>query len=388
MTTGPGAVTKVNRDTLAAGEPVPTGGDSPVTARIGRSGLWITDSEDDTVSLLDPRSLAPLAEPIDVGANPRDVLEAFGSTWVVATDRDRVQRIDTDSLEADGRGIKVGKEPHHIAAGGGALWVANAADGTVSRIDPSTDEVVDTVKTGGTPLSIAFGAGAVWVSDFGSDVVWRIDPGFPEPRPGSRREDDADHHRGVLTAGARGTEPAGHEPPQDLLRDDRHVRRARAGRQRRHHYLRRRRPRLHRRERRGQRRDRLRGRHRRLRPLRRVQGRIDLVPHGPLPGNRLRRRRIECQAPAALKAVLAGGNDEYSLGFGFPASLPVEISGGDGDDLIQDDYSADRGGNFDGGAGNDKIEAYKGGDTLTGGPGDDKLYGGAGSDDGPRRRGQ
>ncbi len=89
---------------------------------------------------------------------------------------------------------------------------------------------------------------------------------------------------------------------------------------------------------------------------------------------------IECVAPTAMRVTLGGGSDEWSMGFGFPKTLPVEVTAGDGDDHLQDDYSADIGRTFDGGAGNDTIEAYKGADTLIGGPGDDKLKGGAGPD--------
>jgi YVTN family beta-propeller protein len=171
--THPGLVTRLG----AGGASATTAGDEPVQISLGDDGLWVTDAEADTVSLLDPKTLQSLAEPIGVAENPRDALQRAGDVWVVATDANRVQRIDADTLKLDRHATKVGKEPHHLAASEDALWVTNAAAGTVSRIEPSTSEVTATVKTGGTPLSIAYGAGALWVSDFGSDVVWRIDPG-------------------------------------------------------------------------------------------------------------------------------------------------------------------------------------------------------------------
>jgi YVTN family beta-propeller protein len=172
-TTHPGRVTRIDAGSLQAGEPVATGGDSPVQLSLGNRGLWVTDEDAATAALLDPDSLRPIVRTIAVGDNPRDILERFGHAWVVATDDDRVQRIAPGRRKA----VKVGDEPHHIAATPDALWVTSAKAGTVSRIDPRTAEVTDTVETGGTPLGIAYGSGALWVSDFGSNVVYRIDPG-------------------------------------------------------------------------------------------------------------------------------------------------------------------------------------------------------------------
>ncbi len=90
---------------------------------------------------------------------------------------------------------------------------------------------------------------------------------------------------------------------------------------------------------------------------------------------------LECQIPSALRADLGGGDDSYSLGFGFPQSMPVSIAGGDGDDTLQDDYAANVGRSFDGGAGKDTVKGFKGDDVLIGGPGDDTLEGGAGKDE-------
>ena len=90
---------------------------------------------------------------------------------------------------------------------------------------------------------------------------------------------------------------------------------------------------------------------------------------------------MECDIPAAMKVVLNGGDDEYTLFSDFPDNVAVTIQGGEGNDLLQDDYSANTGRRFEGGAGDDKIEAYKGNDVLLGEDGNDKLYAGAGPDE-------
>ena len=89
----------------------------------------------------------------------------------------------------------------------------------------------------------------------------------------------------------------------------------------------------------------------------------------------------QCQTPSALKVVLNGGDDEYSLFSDFPDNVQVTMLGGDGNDTLEDDYSANAGRRFEGGAGNDKITAYKGNDQVFGDDGNDKVYGGAGSDE-------
>jgi Ca2+-binding RTX toxin-like protein len=90
---------------------------------------------------------------------------------------------------------------------------------------------------------------------------------------------------------------------------------------------------------------------------------------------------VDCLTPAAMRVELGGGDDRYSLGFDFPLTMPVTILAGDGDDIIKDDWAATAARTFDGGAGNDTIEGYKGPDVLLGGPGDDTLKGGAGPDE-------
>jgi len=59
-----------------------------------------------------------------------------GFVWVTNTDDDSVSRIDplTQSVTR----IPVGRSPRGVAYGAGAVWVADGGDGTVKRIDGST----------------------------------------------------------------------------------------------------------------------------------------------------------------------------------------------------------------------------------------------------------
>jgi Ca2+-binding RTX toxin-like protein len=90
---------------------------------------------------------------------------------------------------------------------------------------------------------------------------------------------------------------------------------------------------------------------------------------------------MECEGPTAMRVVLNGGDDEFSLFSDFPDAVAVTMLGGEGNDTLEDDYSANAGRRFEGGPGNDKLTAYKGNDVVLGDDGNDKVYGGAGSDE-------
>jgi len=84
--------------------------------------------------------------------------------WVTDTEDDSVTRIDPSSNQ--GSTIPgVGNGPAGIAAAGGAVWVANSLDGTVSEIAPGTSSVTRfSFGSGLSPKGVAIASGAVWVS--------------------------------------------------------------------------------------------------------------------------------------------------------------------------------------------------------------------------------
>jgi len=76
----------------------------------------------------------------------------------------------------------------------------------------------------------------------------------------------------------------------------------------------------------------------------------------------------------AVKVDGAAGNDLVGL---WDVDLPVEVSGGDGDDFLEGGRAAD---SMDGGAGEDGIVGGEGNDLLTAGGDDDVVHGGDGAD--------
>jgi Ca2+-binding RTX toxin-like protein len=92
---------------------------------------------------------------------------------------------------------------------------------------------------------------------------------------------------------------------------------------------------------------------------------------------------VVCAYNSAVPVVLQGSpnNDRITIvGDGLPASYPVSVDGGAGDDTLKDSALDDASRTISGGPGNDTLEGYAGNDTLDGGDGNDTVNGNAGND--------
>ncbi|HST16093.1 MAG TPA: ABC transporter substrate-binding protein [Gaiellaceae bacterium] len=128
--------------------------------------------DSNALGVIDTRTAA-IADQVPVGEAPSHIASSEGATWVTNTDDNTVSRVDPGTKNV--QTIPVGNSPSGIAAGDGAVWVANSLDGTVSRIDPGTNQVVQTIDVGNGPVGIAYGAGSVWVANTGDATITRID---------------------------------------------------------------------------------------------------------------------------------------------------------------------------------------------------------------------
>ena len=191
------------------GKPIEVGR-KPVGVAISDGFVWVANTDDDTVSRIDPDDGS--RKDIRVGDGPYDLGRGAGSIWVanelagtvtridssnghpdpaveVGTDPyfltvkgsrlyvanagdDRVQELDANTGEANGSTTDVGREPRGIAPSRHAVWVANSGEGTVSEIVGG--KLRDTVRVGRNPTNIAFGADAIWVANTDSGTVSRI----------------------------------------------------------------------------------------------------------------------------------------------------------------------------------------------------------------------
>jgi peptide/nickel transport system substrate-binding protein len=110
-----------------------------------------------------------------VGTGPHGVAAGDGAVWVTNTDADTVSRLDPKT-NAVVQTINVGNGPEGIAVGAGSVWVANSLSGTITRIDTQTNDVVKTIPVGNQPTGVAFGLNGVWVTDAADRTLLRVDP--------------------------------------------------------------------------------------------------------------------------------------------------------------------------------------------------------------------
>jgi peptide/nickel transport system substrate-binding protein len=134
----------------------------------------------DSVGVFDARRGSPVAE-TQVGTGPSSVAVGSAGVWVTNTDDNTVSRISPTTHAVVQRIPDVGSGPEGVATGGGFVWVANSLEGTVSQIDPGTDTVVDRIRVGNQPTSVAFGLGKVWVTNSADSTVVSIDPRSGRP---------------------------------------------------------------------------------------------------------------------------------------------------------------------------------------------------------------
>ena len=130
--------------------------------------------EPNSVLVLDPKTMATVANPTGVGFAPPSVVRSPGLVWTVDGDTDRLVATNTVSKRVF-RTEVVGNDPVAVAIGFGAAWVANAGNGSITRV-PLAGDKIETIGLNDEPSAIAAGAGYVWVLSKRSRKVIRIDP--------------------------------------------------------------------------------------------------------------------------------------------------------------------------------------------------------------------
>lgn len=149
-------------------------GARPNQIAAGAGALWVTNSEDGTVSRVDPQTRS-VVQRITVGNDPTGIAVGAGAVWVANSGGRTLARINpaTDTVVKD---IEVGNGPTGVAVTAAGVWVTNSLDDTVARIDPQSSDVNDLTPVGGTPTALVAGFGSVWVTNATDGTISRIDP--------------------------------------------------------------------------------------------------------------------------------------------------------------------------------------------------------------------
>jgi YVTN family beta-propeller protein len=144
---------------------------SPAAVAARGDSLWVAPNSGE-LTRLDPQT-GRVVKQLDPNAGPARIDLGAGAVWVTDSDADNVTRVDPTGLVTS---LAVGHRPSGIAVGNGAVWVADTGDNAIVRIDPSTRAVTATIPVGDAPTGVSLGAGSVWVANSGDGTVTRIDP--------------------------------------------------------------------------------------------------------------------------------------------------------------------------------------------------------------------
>ncbi len=147
------------------GMPITVGG-SPVGVAVNPAGtrVYVANSVAGTVSVIDTSTNAVVGGPITVGNGPYGVVVNPAGTRVYVTNigANTVSVIDTSTNTVVGMPITVGGNPIGVAVNpaGTRVYVANRGTGTVSVIDTSTNTKLTDITVGNLP--VAFGQFMAW----------------------------------------------------------------------------------------------------------------------------------------------------------------------------------------------------------------------------------
>lgn len=148
--------------------------------------VWATDPVLGSVYRIDASS-GELVQTVVVGANPHNIAVGDGVIFVTNNDDDTVSMVGYRNQNAIRVDMEVGASPLHVALGEGSIWVTDSGDGAVRRLDPETGATEAVIDVGVWPHALAYAAGSVWVgTETGS--FWRVDPGSNQ----ATRIDDAE----------------------------------------------------------------------------------------------------------------------------------------------------------------------------------------------------
>jgi YVTN family beta-propeller protein len=163
--------------------PVPPHNSSSIVYDAGHHQIWNTNSDADSVSVIDADSRVRQGE-IPVGREPHTLAQApDGSIWVANQKSDEIVVLDrSNGITLARIALPYASQPHSVVFGpNGMAYVSLFATGKLVEIDPSARKLVREVAVGPTPAGVSVASdGRIFVTRFISPVdhgeVWVVSP--------------------------------------------------------------------------------------------------------------------------------------------------------------------------------------------------------------------
>jgi YVTN family beta-propeller protein len=164
--------------TLAVGAAIAVGA-FLAFGRGSETGVTVTPN---SVAVIDPATNKLVAD-INVGVDPEAVVVGPNAVWVANTEDETVSRIDPKTRRIVGGAIHLDDYPTDLVIGGGDLWVALGSSTAIQRVPVASNDALPSIAAlgkapacGSPRSSVAFGGGFVWYACEFADLG-RVDPG-------------------------------------------------------------------------------------------------------------------------------------------------------------------------------------------------------------------
>jgi len=146
----------------------------PSAVALGAAGVWVSESSEDQVALINPDNNSVLAA-LAVPGGPGGLTVGDGAVFVAETLAGSVARIDEESRQIT-QTIQIGGVPSAVAFADHRLWVADQNGRRVVSIDPGTGKTQHSVPLPDRPTALAADATGVWAASHDANTVTLIDP--------------------------------------------------------------------------------------------------------------------------------------------------------------------------------------------------------------------
>ena len=167
------AVARIDPKTLkvTARYPVPGGA---AAVRAGLGGVWITNSQTNSVVRLDPTT-GKIVATIPVASGPRFFDVGAGAVWVMAQSAGALCRIDPAGNHLVGCTVidPAGVQGGDLTVGNGFVWF-RGTEALVAQVDPKSGRVVRRIGSGEGSGSAAAGSGQLWISAHDVAKLYRV----------------------------------------------------------------------------------------------------------------------------------------------------------------------------------------------------------------------